>query len=164
MAKITKVSVEYEDVYDIEVPSSHNFVLDSGVCAHNCAHSASYAIVAYNCCYLKYFYPAFFWLGELEANADDFAKTRKYFKECRDLVLPLDIRYSDASHWKIEVIDGKEMLRPPLMAVKGVAEGGAEIRSFLSSPSFKAYEVGEKRKKVVEEPEEVEGVEDANDE
>jgi DNA polymerase III alpha subunit len=150
MAKIIKIRTEHEDVYDISVPLSHNFVLDSGVCAHNCAHSASYGIVAYNCCYLKYFYPAYFWYGELEANSDDFTKTKKYFKEGRDLVLPLDIRYSDATHWKIEMVNGKEMLRPPLKVVKGVAEGGTEIKNFLMASSFNTWEKGEKRTKVEE--------------
>jgi len=102
----------------------------------NCAHSTSYAIVAYNGAYLKHTYPAYYWLGELTVRSDDHDKLREYLRECADLVLPVNVNKSKASEWSIECIDGKDMIRPPLSVIKSVGDKGAtSLKLFMASMS-----------------------------
>ncbi|MEM4380507.1 MAG: hypothetical protein QXL01_07500, partial [Thermoplasmatales archaeon] len=96
----------------------------------NKAHAVSYAIVAYNGCWLKKHYPLDFWMGELTAHGDDVKKMISYLRECRKFLLPIDIFKSHVFEWKIE----GEKLRPPLNLIKGCgAKGVQSIKNFLSS-------------------------------
>jgi hypothetical protein len=52
--------------------------------------------------------------------------------------LPISITKSHPSEWRIEVVDGQEMLRPPLMTIRGCGPKSVEnIKRFMeaSSPS-----------------------------
>jgi DNA polymerase III alpha subunit len=133
--RIKKVDyIGERDVYDIEVPQYHNFVLDCGAIAHNCAHSTSYGIVCYNGAWLKYNYPAYFWLGELTVRMDDQDKLREYLAECSHLILPISITKSHPTEWRIETVDGQEMLRPPLMTIRGCGEASVQnIKRFMDA-------------------------------
>jgi len=93
----------------------------------NQAHATSYAIVAYNGCYLKYHHPLHFWKGELTINAEKHDKLRACLSECRDLLLPIDAIKSDPHEWLID--DGK--LRPPLVLIKGCGAGAAKWSDLL---------------------------------
>jgi DNA polymerase-3 subunit alpha len=123
--------IEECDVYDIEVPGTHNFVLYNGVIAHNCSHAISYAIIAYNGCYLKYHYNLDFWKGELISHGNDEKKITSYLRECNKLLQKVDLLKSHPTEWLIE--DNK-YLRPPLDFVKGCGTKGAvSIKNFIEN-------------------------------
>jgi DNA polymerase III alpha subunit len=103
-------------VFDIEMPSNNNFVLDSGAVASNCAHSSSYAIVSYNCAYLKFKYPLEFWAAELSCEFDNEDKLRHYAEFLGDMILQPDILFSHPTDFIIE----NDKLRAPLSLLKGV--------------------------------------------
>ncbi len=126
-------NVEYvgrEIVYDLTMPTNHNFILECGTVAHNCSHSKSYGLVTHNGAWLKINYPLEFWMGLLTAYADKREEIKDLMEECFDLVLPVDAVKSHANDWLIE--DGK--LRPPLITVKGMGDGAAKnLKLFLES-------------------------------
>lgn len=90
----------------------------------NKAHATSYAIVAYNGCFLKHRYPLHFWKGELTIKAEKHDKLRECLAECQHLLLPIDAMKSDPTEWLIE----GDMLRPPLNLIKGC--GGAGVAAW----------------------------------
>jgi len=98
----------------------------------NKSHAVSYAIIAYNGCWLKKHYPLDFWKGELTSHGDDNKKLSSYMRECRKLLLFPDIFKSDVAEWKVE----KEQLRSPLNLIKGCgAKSVQNIKNFLESDS-----------------------------
>lgn len=105
----------------------------------NKSHATSYAIVAYNGCYLKHHYPLHFWKGELTVHSDDHDKIREYLSECRKYVLPVDVVRSHPTDW---IIEG-EALRPPLCLIKGAgALGVSALKRFIETDIDK-LEVGD---------------------
>jgi hypothetical protein len=121
--KIIRITNPREEaVYDIEVPETHNFILENGVIAHNCAHSASYGVVGNNGVYIKSRYPLHFYLGELTVNSGDREKIKDIMRECADLILQPDILKSHPTDWCIE----NDRLRAPLVIVKRVGEKTAK--------------------------------------
>lgn len=129
--KIKKVKKYKENVYDISVPLNQNFLLANGAVAHNCSHAASYAIVAYNCMYLKYHYPIHFWKGMLTIRSGDEDKLKEMLKECQHYILPVDIVKSHATDWLIE----GDKLRSPLSLIKGCGEKGVQnLIQFINTP------------------------------
>jgi DNA polymerase-3 subunit alpha len=61
-----------EDTYDLSIEHDHNFVAD-GLIVHN-SHSAAYALLAYQCAYLKAHYPAEFMAATLTSETSDSAR------------------------------------------------------------------------------------------
>ena len=107
-------------------------VMASARYSFNCAHSTAYAIQCYNGAWIKHHHPAYFWLGELTVRNDDQDKLREYMSECSDLVMPVSITQSDSVNWRIETVDGKEKLRPPLRIIKGCGTKSVEnVKAFL---------------------------------
>lgn len=97
----------------------------------NASHSCSYAIVAYNGCWLKKHYPLHFWKGELTVNSDNHEKIKNYFDEFKHYLLPLSAAKSHPTDW---VIEGKG-LRPPLCLINGCGEKSLEIlKRFIDTP------------------------------
>lgn len=108
-----------------------NTLLASARYAFNKSHSASYAIVAYNGCWLKHHYPLHFWKGMLEISTSKHDKLKTYLGECRHLILPIDVVASHQTEWTIE----GDKLRPPLILLKGCGGVGVlALLSFLSDP------------------------------
>lgn len=151
-AKIKSVKkISQQDVYDIEVPETHNFILSNGVIAHNCSHATSYAIIAYNGCWLKYHYPLDFWKGELTVHGNDEKKMYSYLRECGRFLDKIDIIKSDISEW---VIEDSQKLRPPLSFIKGCgAKGAKSIKEFILKANTK-IEIDSEELKENEEDEE----------
>jgi DNA polymerase-3 subunit alpha len=121
-------------------------IMASAKYSFNCAHSTSYAIMCYNGAWLKRHHPAYFWLGELTVRMGDQDKLREYLNECSKYILPVSITKSYSTEWRVEMVDGHEMLRPPLQVVKGCGPKSVDnIKAFLDAKS-----VGELFEKLVE--------------
>lgn len=63
-------SLGIREVYDIEVPETHNFVLENGAIAHNCSHAISYGLVSYETAWLKANFPGPFYASLLTHESD----------------------------------------------------------------------------------------------
>lgn len=109
-------SIGVRSVWDMETPS-HSFVLENGVVAHNClAHSASYAIIAYACAYLKHYHPLEWWTSVLK-NASKDEISGKFWKYCGHLILNPDIQHS-GNDFQVEGSN----IRAPASLLKGIGE------------------------------------------
>lgn len=113
------------DVYDIEMPTNHNFVLDNGAIAHNCSHSASYAVVAYICAYLKHHYPLEWWTSVLKNCKIDDIKEKGYGRAVRDLLVMPHINGPTRSFELRD--DGK--IHAPFYLVDGVGDAVCSVIS-----------------------------------
>jgi DNA polymerase-3 subunit alpha len=119
------VSIEYkgeQDVYDLEVEGDHNFVAD-GLIVHN-SHSAAYALVAYQCAWLKANHPAEFMAATMSSEMGDSSRLLTLVEECRRMglgLLPPDV---NRSAWKFTIEDGQ--IRIGLGAVRNVGQGAVE--------------------------------------
>jgi DNA polymerase-3 subunit alpha len=101
----------------------------------NLSHSVSYAIIAYNGCWLKHHYPLEFWKGELSVHGSDEKKMSSYIRECGRFLEKIDIMRSDVSQW---VIEDSQKLRPPLNFIKGCgAKGAKSIKDFILNANAK---------------------------
>ena len=97
----------------------------------NKSHAVSYAIVAYNCCWLKYNYPAHYWKGMLTINVNNHDKLADILDECREYLLEVDVQKSHPDEWTI--IDGK--IRPPLSLLKGCGDKSVKaLIKFIETP------------------------------
>lgn len=106
-------------------------IMASARYSFNMSHAVSYAIIAYNGCYLKKHYPLHFWKGELDINIDDHETIQEYLKECGHLVDEVDIVKSHPSEWAI--VDGR--LVPPLSLIKGCGAASVlNIKNFIELP------------------------------
>ena len=119
------VSIEYrgeQDVYDLEVEGDHNFVAE-GLIVHN-SHSAAYALVAYQCAWLKANHPAEFMAATMSSEMGDSSRLLTLVEECRRMglgLLPPDV---NRSAWKFTIEDGQ--IRIGLGAVRNVGQGAVE--------------------------------------
>ncbi len=94
--------------------------------AFNKAHSASYALIAYQTAYLKANYPAEYMTALLMSHTGDLEKVATAVAECRRLgiaVLPPDINHSQAEFSIEETKENGRAIRWGLAAVKNVGEG-----------------------------------------
>lgn len=90
-------SLGKREVFDIEVPKTHNFILDNGVVAHNCkAHATNYAILGYACAFLKQNFPLEWWTAVL-SNATREDVEKDFWPVCGHLIDLPDIRNSGAN-------------------------------------------------------------------
>jgi DNA polymerase-3 subunit alpha len=111
-----------EDTYDLTVDGDHNFVAD-GLVVHN-SHSAAYALVAYQCAWLKAHYPSEFMAATMTSEMSDSSRILTLIEECRRLkieLLPPDVNRSE---YKFTIEDGK--IRVGLGAVRNVGQGAVE--------------------------------------
>ena len=119
------VSIEpqgIQDTYDLTVEGDHNFVAD-GIVVHN-SHSAAYALLAYQCAYLKGNYPAEFMAATLTSEMNDSARIVTLIEETKRLglaILPPDV---SRSAWRFTLEDGK--IRYGLGAVRNVGQAAVE--------------------------------------
>ena len=87
----------------------------------NKAHSAAYALLAYQTAFLKANYPVYFMAALLSSDYDNTDKVVRYISECREIgipVLPPDVNESNVSFTPTG-----EAIRFGLAAIKGVGEG-----------------------------------------
>jgi DNA polymerase-3 subunit alpha len=111
-----------QDTYDLTVEKDHNFVAD-GLIVHN-SHSAAYALVAYQCAYLKAHYPAEFMAATMTSELSDTARIFTLIEESRRMgieVRPPDVNTSDL---RFSIEDGA--IRIGLAAIRNVGEGAVE--------------------------------------
>jgi DNA polymerase-3 subunit alpha len=90
----------------------------------NRSHSAAYALLAYQCGYLKAHYRAEFMAATLTSDMSDSARVAVLVEECRRLkfqLLPPDVNRSE---WKFTLEDGK--IRYGLGAVRNVGQAAVE--------------------------------------
>ncbi len=90
----------------------------------NKSHSAAYAMVAYQCAWLKAHYPAEFMAATMTSEMSDSARIMTLIEECRRLkigLLPPDVNHSEL---KFTIEDGK--VRVGLGAVRNVGQGAVE--------------------------------------
>ncbi len=91
----------------------------------NKSHSAAYALVAYQCAWLKGNHPAEFMAATLTSEMGDSARVLTLIDECRRLkleLLPPDVNHSD---WKFTLENGR--IRIGLGAVRNVGHGAVEL-------------------------------------
>lgn len=122
LLKITSVkSLGIQEVYDLEMPVGHSFLLENGALAHNCkAHAMAYGLTAYACSFLKKFYPLEWWTSVLK-NADKNEVNEDFWRHAGHLIDLPDIKTSGT----VFEIQG-ERIRAPLDLLKGVGEGAHE--------------------------------------
>ena len=96
-------------------------ILDFANYAFNKAHAVSYAIVAYQTAYLKYYYPCQYMAALITSVLDNTAKISEYIADCREngiQLLPPDINLSGDGF----TISGGD-IRFGLAAVKNIGRG-----------------------------------------
>jgi DNA polymerase-3 subunit alpha len=90
----------------------------------NKSHSAAYALLAYQCAWLKAHHPVEFMAATLTSEMSDSARIVTLIEECRRLgieILPPDVARSE---WKFTIEDGR--IRFGLGAVRNVGAGAVE--------------------------------------
>jgi DNA polymerase III alpha subunit len=122
-------SLGIKPVYDLVMPSNHNFILDNGAVVHNC----SYSIVGYNTAYLKHKFPIEFWTAELTTFGDKEDKLRDYMQEIGHLILQPSISKSMPFDWTIE----GNKIRAPLSVIKGL--GGVTAQVIAKNAPYDSY-------------------------
>ena len=90
----------------------------------NKSHSAAYALVAYQCAWLKANHPAEFMAATMSSEMGDSSRLLTLVEECRRMnleLLPPDV---NRSAWKFTIEDGR--IRIGLGAVRNVGQGAVE--------------------------------------
>jgi DNA polymerase-3 subunit alpha len=90
----------------------------------NKSHSAAYALVAYQCAYLKGNYPAEFMAATMTSEMSDSARIVTLIEECRRLKIEILAPDVNRSQWKFTIEDGR--IRIGLGAVRNVGQGAVE--------------------------------------
>ena len=114
-------------VFDLTMPTNHNFILENGIVAHNC----SYAYIGYACQYLKTKYPLAWWTAVLR-NASK-TELPKFWPHCGSFILLPDINLSKEG-WTIE----GDKIRAPINILNGVGDVAYNI--ILKSKPYTSLE------------------------
>ena len=103
----------------------------------NKSHSAAYALVAYQCAWLKGNYPAEFMAATLTSEMSDSTRVLTLIEECRRLKLELLAPDVNHSRWKFAIEGGK--VRIGLGAVRNVGRGAVDkiIEARLAGEPFR---------------------------
>lgn len=132
---ISRKSLAIQQVYDIGVKKSHNFLLENSLVASNCfnkSHSMAYAYVTYQTAYLKANYPVEYMAALLTANRGDQDKVQRYIANCLKLgieVEPPDVNSSELTFMpfpKEMTGSEKDKILFGISAVKNVGETAIE--------------------------------------
>ena len=91
----------------------------------NKSHSAAYALVAYQCAWLKGNYPAEFMAATMTSEMGDSGRILTLVEECRRMQLELLPPDVNRSGWKFTIEDGK--IRIGMGAVRNVGHGAVEL-------------------------------------
>ena len=91
----------------------------------NKSHSAAYALVAYQCAWLKGNYPAEFMAATMTSEMGDSSRILTLVEECRRLKLELLPPDVNRSEWKCSIEDGR--IRVGLGAVRNVGQGAVQL-------------------------------------
>jgi len=119
------VSIEprgVQDTYDLTVEHDHNFVAN-GLIVHN-SHSAAYALLAYQCAYLKAHHPAEFMAATLTSEMSDGGRIVTLIEECRRMRIEILAPDVNRSGWRFTLEDGR--IRFGLGAVRNVGQSSVE--------------------------------------
>ncbi|HXJ08290.1 MAG TPA: DNA polymerase III subunit alpha, partial [Burkholderiales bacterium] len=90
----------------------------------NKSHSAAYALVAYQCAYLKAHYPAELMAATMSSEMHDSARLMTLLEETRRMKVAVLAPDVNSSEWKFTIEDGK--VRIGLGAVRNVGQGAVE--------------------------------------
>jgi DNA polymerase-3 subunit alpha len=91
----------------------------------NRSHSASYAMLAYRCAWLKTHYPVEFMAATMSSEMDNTDRIRVLMRECRRLNIPVDPPNVNVSHSAFTAVGDRILFG--LSAVKNVGEGAVEV-------------------------------------
>ena len=91
----------------------------------NKSHSAAYALVAYQCAWLKGHYPAEFMAATMTSEMSDSTRILTLVDECRRKGIELKAPDVNRSNWKFTIEDGA--IRIGMGAVRNVGQGAVEI-------------------------------------
>ncbi|MDP6042232.1 MAG: DNA polymerase III subunit alpha, partial [Candidatus Latescibacteria bacterium] len=92
--------------------------------AFNKSHSAAYAVVSYQCAYLKTHYPAEYMAANLNSEIGDIDRLVVLIEECRRMgleVLPPDVNES-----QVDFVASKGQIRMGMAAIRNVGRGAVE--------------------------------------
>jgi len=93
------------------------------------SHSASFAVLAYVSCWLKFYYPAAFYVGLLNSWPMGFYPPAQLIQDAKRhqiLVLPVCVNHSHYDH-RLEEIERKLAIRLGYRIVKGFSEASAQV-------------------------------------
>ena len=90
----------------------------------NRAHSAAYALLAYQSAFLKAHYPAEFMAATLTSEMSDSARIATLIEECRRMKLEILAPCVNRSEWKFTIEDGR--IRYAMGAVRNVGQSAVE--------------------------------------
>ena len=113
-----------QEVSDIEVPDTQNFILENGTIAHNCSHSISYAAISYETAWLKANFPVEFYASLLSHEADQ-DKVNTIISEAKAAgikFLPPNVNKSTTTFTPLDT----ETIIYSLTCLKGVGEKAVE--------------------------------------
>ena len=91
----------------------------------NKSHSAAYAMVAYQCAWLKGHYPAEFMAAAMTSEMSDSARILTLVDECRRKGIELLAPSVNHSNWKFTIEDGR--IRIGMGAVRNVGQGAVDV-------------------------------------
>jgi len=109
----------------------------------NKSHSAAYAFIAYQTAWLKYYYPIEYMCNLLTSEINNSDKGRKldmYIKTAERMDIKLyKVHVNKSGHeFVIDQLEGKDILRAPLTALKGV--GNKAVDSIVKNQPYKDFE------------------------
>jgi DNA polymerase III alpha subunit len=110
------IKKENVEVFDISMPSKHNFVLDNGTIAHNCSHSVGYGLITYAGLFLRYNYPLEWWASIL-TNAKEKEISGRLWSHIKHLVAAPDINLSSD---EMEIDYANHKIRAKLGVIRGM--------------------------------------------